>query len=281
MGRKKTNMLKKLLGTIFLLVFLLSTRMLIWNMYRSASEQSANEALVQRVEQNGTDLSSTLPEESDSQIQALSWDSQEEPQERNYSPLLQENSHLAGWLILEETGIDLPVMYTPEEPEYYLRRAFDGTDALSGCLFIGANSAPGGTNILIYGHEMKDGSMFGRLDAFADEDYARENSQITYDLIQPDGSYERLTFQVMAAFYSRIYQVDEESVFRYYYCTDLSDPEEYEYYVNQVMAASLYDLGVTAEYGDRLLTLSTCSGHTQDGRFVVVAREAAPGSFSQ
>ena len=164
---------------------------------------------------------------------------------------------------------------------YYLRRAFDGTDALSGCLFIGANSAPGGTNILIYGHEMKDGSMFGRLDAFADEDYARENSQITYDLIQPDGSYERLTFQVMAAFYSRIYQVDEENVFRYYYCTDLSDPEEYEYYVNQVMAASLYDLGVTAEYGDRLLTLSTCSGHIQDGRFVVVAREAAPGSFSQ
>ncbi len=126
---------------------------------------------------------------------------------------------------------------------YYLRRAFDGTDALSGCLFIGANSTPGGTNILIYGHEMKDGSMFGRLDAFADEDYARENSQITYDLIQPDGSYERLTFQVMAA--------------------------------------SLYDLGVTAEYGDRLLTLSTCSGHIQDGRFVVVAREAAPGSFSQ
>lgn len=96
MGRKKTNMLKKLLGTIFLLVFLLSTRMLIWNMYRSASEQSANEALVQRVEQTDTEWNSTLPEEGTSQIQALSWESQEEPQERNYSPLLQENSHLAG-----------------------------------------------------------------------------------------------------------------------------------------------------------------------------------------
>ena len=115
--------------------------------------------------------------------------------------------------------------------------------------------------------------MFGSLDSYADEDYAREHQKIIYDLIQPDGSYERLTFEVMAAFYSRIYSVDEENVFRYYYGTDLSDPDAFQYYIEEVMSASLYDLGVTAEYGDRLLTLSTCSYHTEDGRFVVVARE--------
>ena len=115
--------------------------------------------------------------------------------------------------------------------------------------------------------------MFGSLDSYADEDYARAHPEITYDLIQPDGSYERLTFEVMAAFYSRVYKVDEENVFRYYYGTDLSDPEDFQYYVEEAMSASLYDLGATAEYGDRLLTLSTCSYHTVDGRFVVVARE--------
>lgn len=166
-----------------------------------------------------------------------------------------------------------PVLFTPDNPEYYLRKAFDGSYALSGSLFIGENCFPDGTNIIIYGHNMKDGSMFGNLDSYADENYAREHQEITYDLISPDGSYERLTFEVMAAFYARVYQTDEENVFRYYYGTDLSDPKDFENYVTQAMAASVYDLGVTAEYGDRLLTLSTCSYHTEDGRFVVVARE--------
>ena len=171
------------------------------------------------------------------------------------------------------TEVDYPVLYTPDDPEYYLRKAFDGSYALSGSLFIGDGCVPDGTNIIIYGHKMKDGSMFGSLNSYADEDYAREHSEITYDLIQSDGSYKRLTFEVMAAFYSRIYKMDEENVFRYYYSTDLSDADDFQYYVDEVVTASMYDLGVTAKYGDRLLTLSTCSYHTDNGRFVVVARE--------
>lgn len=85
----------------------------------------------------------------------------------------------------------------------------------------------------------------------------------------------------MAAFYSRIYSVDEKNVFRYYYSTDLSDSDAFQYYIEEAMSASLYDLGVTAEYGDRLLTLSTCSYHTEDGRFVVVAREEHSSSSMQ
>lgn len=117
--------------------------------------------------------------------------------------------------------------------------------------------------------------MFGSLESCVDEDYAREHQKIIYDLIQPDGSYERLTFEVMAAFYSRVYKIDKDNVFRYYYSTDLSQPEDFQYYVQESMAASLYDLGVTAEYGDRLLTMSTCSYHTEDGRFAVVARQCS------
>lgn len=270
MRRNKILTLRTGLCTAFVLMFFLSGGMLIREFYRSTQERAANRALVQRVEQEvsqGAEYSGTgggdlvSPETS--------------APKRNYLPLLQENSRLSAWLIIQGTQVDYPVLYTPEEPEYYLRRAFNGGYALSGSLFIGAGCVPDGTNIIIYGHKMKDGSMFGSLEHYADESYARAHREIFYDRILPDGSYERLTFEVMAAFYSQVYQVDEENVFRYYYSTDLSDPENFQYYVQKVTAASLYDLGVTAEYGDRLLTLSTCSYHTDDGRFVVVARQCS------
>lgn len=274
--QKTTFNLRRGLTFTFALLFVLSIGMLIRDFVRSAREQAANEALVQQVEQE-------IPHEAESS-ETSNGDStsvQTSARERNYQSLVQENNHLAAWLIIEGSEMDYPVLYTPEEPEHYLRRAFDGSYALSGSLFIGASSAPDGSNIIIYGHNMKDGSMFGSLDYYADEDYAREHSKIIYDLIRPDGSYERLTFDVMAAFYSRIYTVDEENVFRYYYSTDLSDPDAFQYYIEEAMSASLYDLGVTAEYGDRLLTLSTCSYHTEDGRFVVVAREEHSSTSTQ
>lgn len=262
----------------FALCFLLFSGLALRDLYRAAREREANEILVRQAEQTVSRPDpGSMPEYGAS-------GSLQEPQtapERDYRPLLQDNPDLAAWLIVRGIEADYPVMYTPEEPEHYLRRAFDGGYALSGSLFIGADCVPDGTNIIIYGHNMKDGSMFGRLDAYADEDYAREHQEISYDLIQPDGSYKRLTFEVMAAFYGRIYNVEEENVFRYYYASDLSDPGDFQYYVEQTMASSLYDLGVTAEYGDRLLTLSTCSYHTENGRFVVVAREEHSSSSMQ
>lgn len=265
---KRASTRWKGLTLAFALLFILSSGMLIHDLVRSAREQAANEALVQRVEQEVSQGEGTSETSNGDSVSA------EAPTpERNYQPLVQENSHLAAWLMIEGAEVDYPVMYTPDSPEYYLRKGFDGSYALSGSLFIGADCVPDGSNIIIYGHNMKDGSMFGSLDSYANADYAREHQEIIYDLIQPDGSYERLTFEVMAAFYSRIYSVDEKNVFRNYYSTDLSDPDAFQYYIEEVLSASLYDLGVTAEYGDRLLTLSTCSYHTEDGRFVVVARE--------
>lgn len=260
---------------IFAAGFLLSGSLLVRDLCRSARERAANEMLIERVEQETPGSQPAVPGSAlvEKAGQEESVSSQAAEPERDYRPLVQENSHLAAWITIEGTEVDYPVMYTPEDPEYYLRRAFDGSYALSGSLFIGADCTPDGSNVIVYGHKMEDGSMFGSLASYADADYAREHPYIVYDRIRPDGSYERLTFEVMAAFYSRIYKVNEENVFRYYYGTDLSDPEDFRYYVQETMAASLYDLGVTAEYGDRLLTLLTCSYHTQDGRFVVVARQ--------
>ena len=79
---------------------------------------------------------------------------------------------------------------------------------------------------------------------------------------------------MIGAFYSRVYYQDETDVFRFYSYPDLSGPELFQEYMDNVEAASLYDTGETAAYGDTLLTLVTCSYHTENGRFVVVARKS-------
>ena len=258
-------------GLILLLCLavLVSGGLLGRDLYRAGRERAANAALVRRAEQAASALRAAGADKAPA---AGTEDVPDGEPERDYRPLVLENSDLAAWLTIGGTAVDYPVLYTPEDPEHYLHRAFDGSRALSGSLFIGAGCRPDGANVIIYGHNMRDGSMFGSLTRYASRDYAEAHPEILYDRLLPEGGHERLTFQVMAAFYSRVYRVDERDVFRYYRGTDLSEPEAFAAYVEEVMAASLYDLGVTASCGDRLLTLSTCSYHTEDGRFVVVAR---------
>lgn len=184
-----------------------------------------------------------------------------------YEALAGENPDLAGWISIPDTPIDYPVMYTPQEPEYYLRRAFDGTKAVSGSLFIGAGCSPGGAHVIIYGHNMNDGSMFGSLARYAEKDYAAAHPVIRFDTLERTGEY-----RVLAAFYSHAYTSDEEG-FRYYRYTDLSQPEKLAEYVQKAREAALYDTGVEADRVGRLLTLSTCSYHRKNGTFVVVAAE--------
>lgn len=187
-----------------------------------------------------------------------------------YAALYEENNDLFGWVQIPDTRLNYPVMYTPEDPEYYLRRAFDGSDSDSGVPFLDGDCTEHGGNYLIYGHNMNAGTMFALLPSYARQDFWEEHPVIRFDTL-----YERGDYAVMAAFYSQVYDVDAQGVFRYYQYTDLSSPERFREYVEQVKAAALYDTGITAEYGDQLLTLSTCNYHTGDGRFVVVARKQA------
>ena len=191
-----------------------------------------------------------------------------EPVLPQYEELYRRNSDLAGWLRIDGTVIDYPVMYTPEDQNYYLHLDFDENESENGTLFIQFPWHAGNNNTIIHGHHMRDGGMFGGLDRYADETYGREHSLIRFDSLTEEGEYE-----LVAAFYSRVYTDEEEgSVFRYYDYPALSRQANYEYFVAEVKAAALYDTGITPEYGEQLITLSTCEYHVQDGRFVVVAR---------
>ena len=219
------------------------------------------------------DLQQTVRQETDS---AVSEDFLEEREEEEpgilpqYQSLFEENPDLAGWIRIEGTAIDYPVMMTPEDPEYYLRRDFYGEKSVSGVPFIGAGCTlnPRSDHVVIYGHNMDNGTMFHDLLNFSEEEYWKEHPTIQFDTLEKEGTYE-----ILAAFYTQIYPEDRTDVFRYYQVIDLSDPDLFLWFLENIEGAALYETGVSAQYGDRFLTLSTCSYHVEEGRFVVVARE--------
>ena len=182
-----------------------------------------------------------------------------------YLPLKEQNPDFFGWLSIADTKLDYPVMYTPKEPEHYLRRSFEGEYSVSGVPFVGAGWRENGAHTIVYGHNMKNGTMFATLLSYADKSFWEEHPVISFATLE--GEY---TYQVLGAFYSKAYQSAEENVFRFYQCSDLSTQEAFDGYIENVRAAALYDTGVEAAPGGHLLTLSTCSYHTQNGRFVVV-----------
>lgn len=185
-----------------------------------------------------------------------------------YAALYKENNDLTGWLSIEGMVIDYPVMQCGDD-EYYLHHDFYGNEDKYGCLYVRerADVNTPGTNFIIYGHNMKDGSMFGDLDLYRDEGFGREHSLISFDTL-----YEERTYEIVAVFLSKVYNSDEEA-FKYYQFYQADTREEFDYFYENIKELSLYDTGVEAEFGDTFLTLSTCAYHVEDGRLVVVAKK--------
>ncbi len=183
-----------------------------------------------------------------------------------YADLYEENKDLAGWLSIEGMKIDYPVMQN-EDDAFYLHHDFYGEDSKYGCLYVKEQAdLDAGTNFIIYGHNMKDGSMFGDLDLYLKESFYKEHPVISFDTL-----YEERTYDIIAVFRSQVYNADDD-VFKYYQFYEADTQEEFEDFYGNIKELSLYDTGVEAEFGDTFLTLSTCAYHVPDGRLVVVAK---------
>ena len=185
-----------------------------------------------------------------------------------YKTLYNKNRRLIGWLKIDDTIIDYPVMQTTNN-EYYLDHNFNQEEDRNGCIFMDyqCDVVKGCDNIILYGHHMKSGKMFGTLNKYSKESYYEEHPTIQFDTI-----YEKGTYQVMYVFRSKVYS-EEDVTFKYYQFINAASEMEFNSYLNEMAALSLYDTGVTAGYGDKLLTLSTCDYQEKKGRFVVVAKK--------
>ena len=185
-----------------------------------------------------------------------------------YRALYEKNPDLIGWLRIDGTDIDLPVVQTPGDNEYYLRRGFDRFYAVGGTLFLDercsvSTDAPT-ANWLIYGHNMHDGSMFGQLVRYRDEDFYKAHPTFTFDTL-----YEGGTWQVVAAVDTAL----GADTLPYYTFFDADTKLDWQHRVRAITEKALYDTGVMPEYGAQLLTLSTC-GDTRpdtDARFALLA----------
>lgn len=184
-----------------------------------------------------------------------------------YKNLHNKNKKLIGWIKIDDTIIDYPVMQTVNN-EYYLNHNFNQEEDRNGCIFMDyqCDVIQGCDNVILYGHHMQSGKMFGTLNKYSSESYYKEHPKIQFDTIYEKGQYE-----VMYVFRSKVYS-EEDVTFKYYQFINADSEQEFNSYMNEMAALSIYDTGVTATYGDKLLTLSTCDYQENDGRFVVVAK---------
>ena len=232
---------------VFALVFLLSAGKLLAYYGEGMRQQQAFRAL-ERITEQADDRDGETSETAAAQTEL----SAEEKAAREYNALHEKNPDFWGWIKIDGTVLSYPVMHTPENPEYYLRRDFEGAYSLRGVPFLDGRCYDGCGNYIVYGHYMKDGTMFGSLQAYAKPAYCEEHPTIT---LNTANGYE--VYTVMAAFYSQVYSQEDTGVFRYYQYADLSDEADFAAYVEQVKKAALYDTEVNAQYGEQLLTLST------------------------
>ena len=185
-----------------------------------------------------------------------------------YSEIYKRNNDFAAWIKIPGTKIDYPVMFTPNNLEYYLRRDFDGNYCISGTLFIDDrdNIEEMCDNTIIYGHHMKSGTMFGSLESYEDVKFFREHKYIYFDTIYKMGTYE-----VIAAFRTQL-NGTSSSGYNPYSLINAENKEEFDSFVSTCQSLTPYSTGNTAEYGDKLITLSTCAYHVANGRYIVVAK---------
>lgn len=183
-----------------------------------------------------------------------------------YSKVYAQNNDFIGWITVPDTRINYPVMQSKNNPNFYLYHDFEKAYSKFGVPFMQENcDVATSDNLIMYGHHMYNGSMFTDLCKYIDEDFYRDHKYIRFDTMEGFGEYE-----VIAAFKTVAYSDDG---FRYDRFVRAERKEDFDEYVAKCKKLSFYDTGVTAKYGDKLITLSTCEFSRQNGRMVVVAKK--------
>lgn len=259
--------------SIFLATFLISSGFLVHYYLSAQQQEQAYDDLVLLVE----GARETLPEAQE-QPEATAdgsneWITITDPETGEevevlpeYAQLYRMNNDLVGWIRLPGTKLNYPVMQTPDAPDYYLKRNFQKESNSHGCIYIKESCdvfAPS-DNLTLYGHYMKNGSMFAPLGEYRDKAYWEKNSVLEFDTLRQRGTYEIFSVFITSASVGK--------GFSYHTFVDAADEADFNLFIQNCKELSLYDTGITPEYGDKLITLSTCDYSRVNGRLVVVAR---------
>ena len=272
---RSKKIIRMLLYTTFILVIIFSAGYIVKS-YMVSREAADERELLNDIElgndiagysNNDVEQNSTT-EETEAEKKASR---EKESRERmlKVKKLQEQNEDIVGWLEIEGTSVSYPVLQG-DDNVFYLTHNYKKEESEKGSIFLNADydwDIPS-NNLIIYGHNLVNGQMFKELLKYSKEEFYKEHSVIRFTTAQKD-----MNFKIMSAFKSEVFYENEKDVFRYYDFINSKSKKEYKNFVKNAKKASIYDPGVTSEYGDSLITLITCSYHKEDGRFVLIGRE--------
>lgn len=183
--------------------------------------------------------------------------------------LQEQNNDIVGWIEIKDTNINYPVLQGSDN-EFYLTHNYKKEKTEKGSIFLTKDydwNKPS-CNLLIYGHNIRNGQMFQDLLKYEDKEFYYKHPTIRFTTEDEDAEYE-----IISAFKSKVYYKYEKNVFKYYDFVNANTEEEYNDFVENAKNASLYETGIEVEYNEQLITLITCSYHTEDGRFVLIGKK--------
>lgn len=182
-----------------------------------------------------------------------------------YAEIYEKNTDAVGWIRIANTKIDYPVLQTPDDPNFYLYRDFYKADSQRGAIYAWGDADVNrpSDNITMFGHHMKDGSMFAALNAYTSKTAWDNNNLIFFDTL-----YEYHTYQIFAAFRT---SANVGEGFSYHQFVDAENEAEFNEFIETCKQLSYYDTGITPKYGDKIICLSTCEYTLDNGRLVVAA----------
>lgn len=260
---KFRNVLYIVLILIFVGVFAVSAYQLGAYFWEAKERNDLYDSLATIVEQAQKEYT---PKETGAAEPVEDAEADEEPEMLSaYQPLYEMNHDTVGWIKIEDTNINYPVMQTPTRENYYLYTNFQREYNAGGCIYVQENcdvNTPS-DNVVIYGHHMKDGSMFANLAKYNDRSFWESHSEIEFDTL-----YEYHTYKIFAVFKT---SASLDSGFQYQQFVNAADMEAFDNFVAECKRLSFYDTGITPVYGDKLICLSTCEYTLTDGRLVVMA----------
>lgn len=277
-----SNKIKRRLCTALVVLSMISLVYFILSFVAVQKAYRHSDQDLQSVMEMRGEMPQTLSEEVKSQmdeasVRAAEYEADQIRQE-GYKRLAEINSDMAGWIRIENTPVDYPVMHTPEDPEYYYRRGFDREYSSYGMIYMDAacsiaNQDPYGAsadeetvcpNYVLYGHHMKNGSMFASLEEYSSEAYYQEHPVVEFDTVDDFGRYE-----IIGAVRLPAKQLNGGFV----KTLAARTREDYESLIQYVKEHAFYDTGMDASWPEQLITLTTCEYTQRDGRLLVVARK--------
>ncbi|MBR4927954.1 MAG: class B sortase [Oscillospiraceae bacterium] len=198
----------------------------------------------------------------------LQKNSEESPEEEEwvakYIALAEENAEFFGWIHVDGTDIDLPVMHSPERPGYYLKHSFWGKYSDYGTPYLDERCVPDiSNNYVVYGHNMRNGTMFAQLHRYESEEFWEEHPHIQFDTLTEKGTYEIFS----------VFHFDAEHEGYWFNAHTCMGEMEVCEFLREALARQLYETGIEPVYGDQFLTLCTCDRTYRNGRFFVLARK--------